>query len=83
MTRGKLDQDELAILKALKAARDDGEGAFVHAGALQRASGVLFIRTPLDRLKRRGFVDHDGARSLIERYWKITDAGLAGLAEQT
>lgn len=71
----RLDDEQRKILEALRATADDGQGVLVHVGELQRLSGVLWIRIPIDSLKRRGLVDHNGERDLGARYWKITDAG--------
>ena len=71
----RLDEDQAKILDFLRKAADDGEGNLVHVRELQRCTGVFWLRRPLDTLKRRGLVDHDGTLPLVERYWKITDAG--------
>jgi hypothetical protein len=71
----KLDEEQVKILKRLRDAADDGEGELVHVGELQSVSGVFWIRRPLESLKRRGLVDHNGVLPLESRYWKITDAG--------
>jgi hypothetical protein len=70
----RLDEDQRKILEFLCAAADDGAGTLVHVAELQ-SNTVLWIRQPLDSLKRRGLVDHNGALPLEARYWKITDAG--------
>lgn len=75
----RLDDEQHRILSVLRDAADDGEGNLVHVGALQRESGVLWIRGPLDSLKRRKLVDHNGVLPLTARYWKITDAGREAL----
>lgn len=71
----RLDEEQRKILERLRDADDDGAGELVHVGELQRVSGVLWIRLPLESLKRRGLVDHNGALPLEARYWKITQAG--------
>jgi hypothetical protein len=73
--RPRLDDEQRKILEVLRDAADDGEGSLVHVRELQLRSGVFYIRQPIDSLKRRGLVDHDGTWDLVERSWKITDAG--------
>jgi hypothetical protein len=72
--RRRLDDEQRKILGVLRDAAD-GEGGLVHVRELQLRSGVFYIRQPIDSLKRRGLVDHDGTWDLVERSWKITDAG--------
>jgi hypothetical protein len=76
----RLDDEQRKILRVLLKARSDGEGELVRVGELQRQSGVLWIRSSLESLKRRGLVDHDGGLPLEARYWKITDAGAEAIS---
>jgi hypothetical protein len=70
----RLDEDQRKVLEYLNAAYLDGEGEMVRADRLQRET-VWPIYPVVDSLKRRGLVDHDGERNLVDRYWMITDAG--------
>jgi hypothetical protein len=70
----RLDEDQRKVLEYLNAAYLGGEGEMVRADRLQRET-VWPIRPVVDSLKRRGLVDHDGERNLVDRYWMITDAG--------
>jgi hypothetical protein len=76
----RLGDDQRKILEYLRAAAEDGEGDYVLGLRIQLDVDVWPIRSPLDSLKRRGLVDHDGNRDLTQRFWGITDAGREALS---
>lgn len=75
----RLDLEQHRVLTYLASCTNETGGAYVKAVTIQRVADAWPIRPVLDNLKRRGLVDHDGARDLLERYWTITDAGREAL----
>lgn len=74
----RLDDDQRKVLEVLRDASEDGQGALVHIGELQKQV-TLWIRQPLESLRRRRLVEGHDTRPIEGSYWKITDAGREAL----